>query len=623
MLDSPPLNVPVSTPDNNFGRVADILAIPALTIGTIPDAGLEDYVVLPSVECALSPAPLRHTACHALLRLEDSTIWHLRTRGAPWSPQRLIVATRTLQNEHTGRQDSGYLTGRLSYELEISSVTVLPPILERVDPGLWEFRRTAVAMVMRWLRGYGSNVDPADLAAITGAVEENLHAMLQAALDDFRAATDAEALGAATAASGNGDIGLYNFLVEAPHRAWRLQLARTFPIFVRAAAVGTKGSAGETVRTAVDSGRPLVRCLAQRWSVSAGAIRSLLGRDVALVGARWEADIRGLVKLLDALRPEDRPKTDAADWAHFNRAATGAERIFRCPPWTSVLALTWLREAARHRWADLDEGAAQAIWGPAAIACVQDFRDGLVRLLELESARQPEASRTTPGMAFDSVADHYLSTRQPRRLVALAESFAWNLQDLRADLQQESSFLQGEAFWPLLPGELQSTDGTRTVRPLTSGAALREYGAAMNNCLEDVMLASYVADCAEAKCFILGVVDSDSGQPVSTAEIRLRRLVREGRLDPNVVQHAGHSNDDPSSDCERAIAEALAVVRSETGQRHLQMGLLRVRQRRLMGKTRARDEAERLQLAEALSQTLGAKVLAELTAGAMPRGGRQ
>jgi hypothetical protein len=30
-----------------------------------------------------------------------------------------------------------------------------------------------------------------------------------------------------------------NFLVEAPHRAWRLQLARTFPPFLRAAATCT------------------------------------------------------------------------------------------------------------------------------------------------------------------------------------------------------------------------------------------------------------------------------------------------------------------------------------------------------------------------------------------------
>jgi hypothetical protein len=87
--------------------------------------------------------------------------------------------------------------------VEISSVAVLAPTLDRTDPNLWDLRSTAVAVVMRSLRTGGVQVGPARLATMVHAVEGGLATVLDAALAEFHAETDAEALREATAASGS------------------------------------------------------------------------------------------------------------------------------------------------------------------------------------------------------------------------------------------------------------------------------------------------------------------------------------------------------------------------------------------------------------------------------------
>jgi len=590
-----------------------------LDAGALPGAGILAYLTLPAPAGVLTPAPLRHVACGALVRLADATVWMLRTRGAPWSPDRLAVAARTLRDEHGAWRDGAYLTGRLSYALEIATVALVPPVLDRVDPALWDLRRTAIALVLRSLRTRGGEMDPAALAQATRATEAHLATALDAALAEFHAATDTEAYRQATPAAGDADIARYNFLVQAPHRAWRLQLARTFPLFVHAAATGGDNTAGETIRTAVDAGVPLVRHLAARWDVTAGAIRVLVGKDVTTVGGQWEGNVRGLVKVLDALRPDDRPGTRSADWQNFNRAVAAAERIFRAPPWTSAVARMWLREAARQGWARLDEAAAQRLWEPAAIAAVQQFRDSLARWLELAVARHATPPPVVPNAGCDAAADHYVSTRQPRRLAAIAERFEVCRRGVRADLVDQSSLLGGESFLPLLPGDMVAADGTRIVAPLTTRAALQRHGEAMDNCLEAMLLGSYVADCAAAKSFILGILDAATRKPASTAEVRVRRQPRAGRLEAHVVQHTAQFNAPPSLHCRQALAEAVAAVGSDAGQQHLEAGLRILRQRRLLGQARAKEEGECLLLGEALAQTLGPAALEELAAGVRKR----
>ncbi len=583
-----------------------------LMAGALPEAGIGGFLALPAPAYATSPAPLRHVACFALLRLADATLWLLRTRGLPWTRERLEAAARTLHRERSARRDTAYLAGRLAYDLEIAPVDVLTPVLHADAAEPWELRRTAIAVVMRALRTRGGQVDPAELAALTRQVEDGLRAALASALADFRAGNDAEAVREATSTSGGFDLALYNFLVEAPHRAWRLQLARTFPLFLRAAATGAAGSAGETIRSAVDGGLPLLRHLAGRWGVGASALRHLQHKDAALVGDHWEDNVRALAQLLDALVPEDRPAC-AAEWQQFNRAVAAGERIFRAPASSSALVRMWLRAAARGRWAGLDGDEAQGPWGPAAIAAALRLRDGLARYLELEAARGGAA----PGVvraASESVADHCIATRRPGRVREIADRFDRHRQNPGADLVREVEFLSGERFWPLLPGDHVAVNGTCAVAPLTSRAALRQHGAAMSNCLADRFLDDFAGDCAAARCFIVGVVDRTTGAPASTAEIRLARLPRGGGLEPQVVQHTGFANAAPSPRCRQALAEALAAVRAAAGQQHLEAGLRAIRQFRLLGRTKARDEAERLLLAEALGATLRPAVLAEMVA---------
>ena len=581
----------------------------SLSAGTNRAAGIDHFVVFPTAECALAPSPLRHVACVALLRLIDGTIWCLRMRGAPWSPGRLAAAAHMLHHARSVRHETVALANRLSFELENSSLSVVAPMPDRVEPALWELRRTAIDVAMREFRMRDRRAERQELESRVAALESAFAAALDGALADFRQGLDREVLAELAALPGATDYSLYNYVVEAPFRSWRLQLARTFPIFVRAAANGGPGTPGATVRTAVDVGLPLVRHLAGQWDVGQSAIRHLLEVGVRTIGEQWTANVRGLVRVLDALRTEHRPKADAESWRRFNDAVAAAEQIFRRPPWTSPAALAWLRESARGGWVHFDPAEAQRFWDPVAIAAVERFRDAMSRMLRLAIAHRMLPCGSKTAVAIDATVDRYVSMRPQRKLCALAERFDRNVRNPSEAVARQRAFLAGEQFVSLIPGDLRSADGTRIVRPLTSAAALQRHGEAMQNCVGGT---GYAMRCADAKSFIVGVFDADSPHaPRSTAEIALSRPLR-GGVWPRLVEHTAHRNTQPSAQCKAALREALDLVRSDAGQRHLEAGLALARRRMELGESKAREEAERIHLDEAFARTLGPSAIDDL-----------
>jgi hypothetical protein len=244
----------------------------------------------------------------------------------------------------------------------------------------WDLRQTAVAILARALRAHPERWDSASAARETGALEQRFHADLAQALAVFVTGLDQEVLEVAKH-HGRVTIELYNYLAREPCRAWRLQFARTFPILVRAAITGPKGSGGAQIRMMVDSGSPLIKPLAARWAVSQGALRCLLGRPIDHVGPQWQDRPHILVRILDALRPEDRPGDDADDWQRLARAVTTAEEIFRRPAASSPLTLGWLRAAARHKFARVAETRGGRGLPPEAVSLIDELRTALVRHL--------------------------------------------------------------------------------------------------------------------------------------------------------------------------------------------------------------------------------------------------
>lgn len=586
----------------------------------LPVAGIRDVIVFPAPDGCLPAAALRQLANCALFRLDDATVWFLRTRGNAWTDERLARAARVLLDETRLRHDGDRLVERLRHVLRTATLATLPATLHDVDAIRWELRNVAIACMLRAPEFAAGGPGTAQVAAAASAREAALHASLAAALARFDEATDREALHAVTAATGAADIAVYNYLAEPRHRGWRLQLARTFPLFLRAAATGGPASVGATLRAAVDDGAPLLRHLADRWGVSAGAIRMLRQLPAARVGAQWEDNVRGLVRLLDVLRPEDRPQDDPAAWARFNHAVAVAERIFRCPPWASPAAQVWLRDAARRGLVDVDDAAAQAGWSPARIAAVQRFRDALARLLELGHGDAANAADAVPRLACEGRANRFVATRPPRRLAALARRFEREWRDPPAELAQASSRVAGESYLPLLPAELVAADGSRIASPLTDRGALDRHGRALDTCLDRAYLGPPGIDASNAARFIVGFLHARTRAPASTAEIRATRKLGDEGCELEVLQHTGFRNRLPSQPCIQALAETLAAARSRAGRAHLEAAFRALRDLGRRPEAAAKREAERILLTGVLTRTLGPALLAELGAAGAPGG---
>jgi Raf kinase inhibitor-like YbhB/YbcL family protein len=115
--------------------------------------------------------------------------------------------------------------------------------------------------------------------------------------------------------------------------------------------------------------------------------------------------------------------------------------VFRRPVWTSPVALAWLRDAAQRGWIDLDPDSVEELWGHEATARIEEFRDVLARLLELQVLGQFAVP------VSEAAADRFIASRQPRRLREIADRHTERVLAVRAEMAQQTTLLSGERFW--------------------------------------------------------------------------------------------------------------------------------------------------------------------------------
>jgi len=566
-------------------------------------------VVCPAVG-RVSPRSVRHTACCVVFRSEPGGVWMLRTVGHEWIEERLAKAAELVARNpgHLSVRRDPMLATRLARALELPQVQVLAAALDPPDPLQWETRKLALATRLQQLRPEEGTPDPVALAAEVDGIERELLGRLGIALRRFAASLDPDILAAAPAAARDAE--LYAYLSDPAHRRNRLQLATTFPLFLRAAATSGGGGAGALIRRLADDGAPLVRTLAAQWAVSPSVLRGLRGLPVELIGAHWEAHIEALVAVLNALPAEFRPGTDAAAWRAFNDGIVFAESVFSRRPWTSPLALAWLRQAAGRGWteaaiAETDREALQA-----SIAMVDELRQALIEALKAECAADDAAELSARAWRG---ADAYLAGITPKRLVALAQRYRRELAVAHGQHASELAVARGAGFWPLLPGEFVSSDRSRIVLSLADRQALRAHGRAVINCLGGTHLEYYAAACGRGQTFILGVLEAQSRRPLSTAEVRATRPTLTGRTKVRVVQHTAAHNDPPGRACRAAVAEAIALFATDGGQEHLRRGARALAAKR-HGDVRLRREFDLLPVCQAVKTAVGGKRFDELVA---------
>ncbi len=529
-------------------------------------------VIFPPADELLTSNPLRNVTCCAMLRLRDRSIRFLRATNTAWTTANLEAVERMLANLDGDRPASPEIFKRRASEIGIPTLTLANVIVDRVDSAAWNLRRTAVAAVTRDLRVNPDHWDPTRAAAATDAIEQRYRAGLERALASFVSQLDPQVRDVASD-HGPLDVSLHNFLVREPHRLWRLQFARTFPILVHVAVNGPPGSGGARIRAMVDTGLPLFKSLAARWAVTPGALRCLSGRAVEHVGARWQDRPHALARILDALRPEDRPGDDPTSWKRLANAVAIAEEIFHRPVTSSPLTLGWLRTEARTQFARLGETADETSRGlpPEAIAFVDRLRTALVQHLTDIAA----ADYGDPGgemrVAAATVADRRLAALSPSRLAMIAKKFTLEYAHRRAVLVDEMRLAEGRVFLPLLPRDLIATSGARRVTSLTTRADVRGEGLAQHLCIKDGSeLASIVHACVSGSAYLLSVRHVQTGEPLSTAEIRVVRHLGVGLPTLRVQQHKARGNANPSAACAAALREALAFAAGREGQKHLE-----------------------------------------------------
>lgn len=566
-------------------------------------------VVCPSVRHVQALRSMRHVGCGALLQVPTGAVWMLRTVGHAWTDQRVAAASKLLCSGRNAEYPvrNPILPTQLARAIEVPRVDVVMPALDRLDPSQWDTRRLALALRMQQLPGSGAQPEPATLAAEVAAIEAELVARLDAARKRFVDGLDSEVLPVVLGILG--DARLFNFFTHPAHRRNRLQLAATFPILVPAAAAGDPGGAGGLVRRIVDAGRPLIGALAKEWAVSPSVLRGLRGRPLKVVGEQWAGRLEALVAVLNTVPAELRPGDDAESWRTFNDHVAFAAAVFGRQPWTSPLALAWLRQAARHGWTADALVQAGSDLGEQSVAAVDALRQALIdTLLSEYSLPTPErADEPVLAVRVRHSADRHLARLAPRPLIELAQRFQRELAAAHSEMADQFAVAAGTGFWPLLPEEYLSSDGSRIVVPLRNRQELLRQGRALANCLGTSHIGQYSAACAEGNTFLVSIIDARLRLPLSTAEVRIKRPAIPGLQRILVAQHTAAHNAPPTPACRAALREAIASLGTEAGRRHIRHGHKALAARRGDART-LKVEAER----RAVQRTIGEGRYAEL-----------
>ena len=546
--------------------------------------------------------PVRHLDCTALLRSIDGRLWSLRTQGLPWTPPMLSAAARLLATVGE-RIPANELALRVGFVVDCR-VSIHDALLES-DNAIAAPRRTAGMLLLGMDGAMGAAAaEPGTVLARRQAeLERDVRAGFARERERFVGTLDPVAMTLA----GTAGADAYNFLVTgsaATQRA-RRDLARTFPLLLPAAASDVAPEFGALVRETAESGAPFVRTLARALGVRPVVLRNLVGVPAERAGGGWSQRPRALLTLLDALRTEDLPGADDdLAWARFNQAAALAQRVFRRAPWTSPLALCWLRGAARGRWRMLERDAGEAARlndHAAAIDAFHDAASEALALLAEDLGAASEDARTAARMALD----RRLAVSTPAALVRLGERFTCALAGARELLADEAGTLAGERFAPLLPTDFVSRCGRRRVSSVSTPAAMQAHGRALGICLEGSYAAHYAAECVAGNAFLLAFHDTVAGAPCATAEVTLQRHHGTRRLALEVVQFSGRQNHIPSMPCRQALREVLASVEAPAMQAHLDRTWLAAVERRRLDRTGRRRRARLLPVVRALGDVIG------------------
>ena len=559
-------------------------------------------VAFPAPAFLHGPPVLGHIRNAALLMLHDGTVWMLVLSGEAWSDELLGAAAAILDRVSRRAFTKGSIECLLRKELGTRSVSLEPPLLDRVDVRQWDIEKVAFALARHPAarRSAAESCERREWAA-----RAELRIALAETLRRFVEQMDREAPRAATRGR-HFDLRIYNYLAHREYRQYRLQFAETFPGLLLTAVVAEPRSFGEELRAIVDSGAPLIKGLAARWNVRPGVIRHLVGRASGDIGVQWMRDAKGLALALDALRPQDLPGDSAAEWSEFNRIVAIGHRLFYRPTWESPAALEWLGECVRRM--KREDRQALDLWLPEwrELPAIDRFRAALGDSLRRETADAPARFVAGAGDPVEDAIDSALPVIAHRGLTEVASVFAEELERARRKDEATRQILSREVLMPLVPEDFHSSDGTTRVAALTTDRQLHAHGTRMQNCLRFGFARDLARQGEVGTVFIVGLYDAPSGKALSTAEIRLVANRSTGAYRFITKQHTAMANRKPSRRCVNVLREFLQHCRTDAVREHLGNSW------RKLGRSPGGNRAQPVNLPAVLRCTLGEQLYDEL-----------
>ena len=575
----------------------------AFAVGELHDisGSAASAVVFPGPALALPPSTMRNLRSIAVLRLRGGPLWVLGVVGHRWTPDRLAFVADML--EAHGEEGLGaVLTDRLSDELGLPNIRIELPTKADLEGSSWSVRSLALALGLAHVFAGGAAArGPITSSDIDELVTE-LGSRLSDALMRFRSSLDRDAL-ARCGDYGDSALRVYNYLAADEHRRNRMQFGGVLPVFLQAVATAPDKSPYRVMRQAIDAGQPLAPLVCQAIGVGPSVFRSLVGVPVAMCGARWLESPVALMRLISAIRPDRRPGLDPGAWATLNRLVEHAESVIGRRVETSLVGQMSVRDAV-HARPGLHAQGSVSEFDIRAMAMVEDFREEICAAVGASQLVRAKVARATAHDGLRQVIDRWLLQRTRKQLATLAVRWQDAYAAEKAGDASLIACLTGERFWALLPSPFTSADGRRRVVPLVTRQLLVDFGTAMANCLEASHLQAFDTACRSGGTFVVGLVDSESGAPRSTAEFKVGRVQVGARMTVEVVQHTARRNAAPSQSCVSAMRELLRHVEGDAVQRHLRIGVTAVRSVRGQGAS-AISAAQRETRLRALRLVLG------------------
>ena len=118
-----------------------------IQLSVTPKASIRDLIVFPRPDFLIGPPALEHIKSVALLRLRDETVWMLVLQGQAWTNERVHLAAGVLAGASQQAFTTSSVARLLRKELEIRSLSVTIPLIDRIDERLWEIDKVAFALV--------------------------------------------------------------------------------------------------------------------------------------------------------------------------------------------------------------------------------------------------------------------------------------------------------------------------------------------------------------------------------------------------------------------------------------------------------------------------------------------